>query len=44
MWIGVCWLGNFGWQFTKQIANGDLVPSIVREAIHVVEEKWLRVV
>jgi acetolactate synthase-1/2/3 large subunit len=28
----------------KQIIDGDLVPSMVREAIHVVEEKWLGVV
>jgi acetolactate synthase-1/2/3 large subunit len=39
MWIGVSWLGNFGWQFTKQIADGDLVPSMVREAIRVAEEE-----
>jgi acetolactate synthase-1/2/3 large subunit len=39
MWIGVFWLGNFGWQFTKQIADGDLVASMVREAIRVAEEE-----
>ncbi len=44
MWISVCLLGNFGWQFTKKIANGDLVPSMVRGTIRVVEEKWLGVV